>query len=475
MHCFAVCSDTEVGKKRRNEDDEVQTFAHELRYPATTEASKLAAAVAAKHESGAMTVVFSTYHSIEVISRAQKDHLLADFDLIICDEAHRTTGATFSGQEESAFVRVHDQSFVRGHKRLYMTATPRIFGDDAKVTAGRLGATLASMDDPDLFGKELYCISFSAAVKAGLLCDYKVLVLAIDEAHVNRAAMELLKDKDQSIKVEDAGKIIGCWKALAKQGQRETLADDHHPMRRAVAFCQVIEAKQGGRVHKVSSKKIANIFSAVVEEYQRTTGDTSSLVCEASHVDGSMTATEKDKQLDWLKAETPDNTCRILSNVRCLSEGVDVPALDAVLFLTPRNSQIDVVQSVGRVMRRAPGKTRGYVVLPVVLPAGVSPELALQDNKSFAVVWQVLQALRSHDDRFDAMINRIDLAGEDPAKMEVIAVADIAPFKPLPQQRAANGIGTGGGQGDVESPPPQPQQTEMAFEVGAVERAIFAA
>ncbi|WP_035418918.1 helicase-related protein, partial [Ferrovum myxofaciens] len=96
----------------------------------------------------------------------------------------------------------------------------------------------------------------------------------------------------------------------------------------------------------------------------------SPLACEAEHVDGSMNASEKDEKLSWLKAESPDNTCRILSNVRCLSEGVDVPALDAVLFLTPRNSQVDVVQSVGRVMRNAPGKKRGYVILPVVIPAG---------------------------------------------------------------------------------------------------------
>ena len=147
-------------------------------------------------------------------------------------------------------------------------------------------------------------------------------------------------------------------------------------------------------------------------------------ICEAEHVDGSMNATEKEEKINWLKAETPEDTCRILSNVRCLSEGVDVPALDAVLFLTPRNSQIDVVQSVGRVMRSAPGKTRGYIVLPVVIPANMEPHEALNDNEVYRVVWQVLQALRSHDDRFDAMVNKLDLTGEDPSKMEVIAITD---------------------------------------------------
>jgi len=180
----------------------------------------------------------------------------------------------------------------------------------------------------------------------------------------------------------------------------------------------------GPKTHKVSSKNIAGMFQAVVEAYQtqEEIEEASRIVCEAEHVDGSMNASQKDAKLTWLKADTPENTCRILSNVRCLSEGVDVPALDAVLFLTPRNSQVDVVQSVGRVLRNAPGKNRGYVILPVVIPAGVEPHEALSDNKTYAVVWQVLQALRSHDDRFDAMINKLELNGPDPQKMEVIAV-----------------------------------------------------
>ena len=169
------------------------------------------------------------------------------------------------------------------------------------------------------------------------------------------------------------------------------------------------------------------MFQAVVEAYQESSPEdetSTTLTCEAEHVDGGMNASQKEAKLDWLKAEPPEDTCRILSNVRCLSEGVDVPALDAVLFLTPRNSQVDVVQSVGRVMRNAPGKKRGYIVLPVVIPAGLEPHEALNDNKTYKVVWQVLQALRSHDDRFDAMVNKLDLIGKDVRKMEVIAITD---------------------------------------------------
>ena len=185
-----------MGKKRKKDDDTVQTFTHELRYPATTEASRLAAEMAKRHDPTHMSVVFSTYHSIDVISRALLEHKLAAFDLIVCDEAHRTTGATFGDDDESAFVKVHDADFIRSAKRLYMTATPRIYGDTAKATAEKDNVALCSMDDETLYGKELFVISFSEAVRRGLLCDYKVLVLAVEEAHVSRRIQTLLKDPD---------------------------------------------------------------------------------------------------------------------------------------------------------------------------------------------------------------------------------------------------------------------------------------
>lgn len=483
LHCYAVCSDSDVGKKRTKDDEAVQTFVHELRYPATTEPKKLASEVAMRHDADSMTVVFSTYHSIDTIGTAQKKHKLADFDLVICDEAHRTTGATFEDDDESAFVRVHDEKFVRGSKRLYMTATPRIFAPSAKVTAEQDNIALCSMDDETLYGKELFVLTFSEAVQRGLLVDYKVIVLAVEEKHVNRRLQELLDDGNNQVKVHDAARIVGCWKALSKQNLTD-LAGDTAPMRRAVAFCQVIEAQQNGKTHKVSSKKIASMFKAVIEAYQKSEQDPTaaavSLKCEAEHVDGGMNATAKEEKLAWLKAEATDNTCRILSNVRCLSEGVDVPALDAVLFLTPRNSQVDVVQSVGRVMRMAPGKTRGYVVLPVVIPAGMEPHEALNDNQVYRVVWQVLQALRSHDDRFDAMINKLDLIGQDKSKMEVIAITDkIKPKQPKKghdddEAERARDTSTLG------SPPPKRKkgangdQLPLQFDIGEIERAIYA-
>ncbi len=185
-------------------------------------------------------------------------------DLIVCDEAHRTTGATFDGDEESAFVRVHDNSYIAASKRLYMTATPRIYGEKAKEASG---VELFSMDNVQHYGKELYVINFSEAVSRGLLVDYKVVVLAVEEGHINRRMQEMLKSDDNELKVDDAAKIIGCWKALSKQGL--TIEGDNQPMQRAVAFCQVIEKEYKGKNHKVSSKLISEMFGAVVEEYQR--------------------------------------------------------------------------------------------------------------------------------------------------------------------------------------------------------------
>ncbi|MBX9637344.1 MAG: hypothetical protein K2Q45_07330 [Nitrosomonas sp.] len=309
--------------------------------------------------------------------------------------------------------------------------------------------------------------------------DYKVIVLAVEETHINRRLQNLLKDENNQLKVDDAAKIIGCWKALSKQGLTDDLSGDGQAMQRAVAFCQVIELAKGGKTHKVSSKQIAGMFQAVVEAYQETEEfeQITRLNCEAEHVDGSMNASEKETKLDWLKAEVAKNTCRILSNVRCLSEGVDVPALDAVLFLTPRNSQVDVVQSVGRVMRTAPGKKRGYVILPVVIPAGVEPHEALNDNQTYKVVWQVLQALRSHDDRFDAMVNKLDLIGRDTSKMEVIAITDkIQKKRDKPKGKTNAQAGKGGhaiGQPKAVYAV-KPEQQDLQFEIGEIERAIYA-
>ncbi|SUB27293.1 DEAD/DEAH box helicase [Avibacterium gallinarum] len=489
LHSFAVCSDSDVGKQNKDNNDLVQTQIHELQYPATTNADSLFKAVTFRHNDEAMSVVFSTYHSIDVIHQAQQKGL-APFDLVICDEAHRTTGASFDDDEnESAFVRIHNNDYINAHKRLYMTATPRIYTEDAKKTEGVI---VYSMDDKNLFGDELYTINFSSAVKRGLLVDYKVLVLAVEESHINRRLEYLLNRENNEIQVDDAAKIVGCWKALSKYGVEDELADDSQPMKRAVAFCQVIEKDYKGSKHKVSSKAIAEMFDTVVTAYQEqeiealneinpelSLNQSLTLKCEAEHVDGSMNASEKSSKINWLKADSGEKTCRILSNVRCLSEGVDVPALDAVLFLTARNSQVDVVQSVGRVMRKAEGKKRGYVILPVVIPANKTPEEALNDNENYRVVWQVLNALRSHDDRFDAMLNKMEFDGAAKDKIEVVSVISEI-FRKQTKKQQSNKKKydkSGRGQhniGNKSNDDFAGQQLDFQFEVGEIERALVA-
>ena len=408
MRYFAVCSDRSVGKG--SEDIRV----HDLAIPATTDASTFAAEYERGQVPGQTTVVFSTYQSIDVVSQAQAEGV-PQFDLVICDEAHRTTGVTIAGEDDSAFVKVHDNSVIDASKRVYMTATPRLYDDAAKSKAAEGSAVLASMDDEGLYGPELHRLGFGEAVERDLLADYKVLVLAVDEAYVATEFQQQLADENLEMKLDDIAKIVGCYNGLEKRSvDADRLHVDARPMRRAVAFSRSIK----------DSKAIAAAFDEITDHLAINSRSDTPLRCSAQHVDGTFNVLARNEKLDWLKAQTPagENLCRILSNARCLSEGVDVPSLDAVLFLNPRNSVVDVVQSVGRVMRKAPGKTHGYVILPIGVPAGVEPDVALSDNKRYKIVWQVLQALRAHDDRFNAMVNKIELNQSKDDTLQIIGV-----------------------------------------------------
>jgi predicted helicase len=424
---LAVCSDSKVTVRSKNLDEDISAV--DLALPATTNiaivGSRLALAVG---QPGKMAVVFATYQSIDVVAQAQQGAGLPPFGLIICDEAHRTTGVTLAHDDESAFVRVHDPNYIRGRRRLYMTATPRIYDDSSKTKAGEANATLASMDNESLYGPEFHRLSFGEAVARDLLTDYKVLVLAVDETAVAKTFQSQLST-DGELSLDDAAKIVGCWNGLAKRGQAEhSFATDPAPMHRAVAFAGTIKG----------SKRIESLFTEIIDSYvgpHDLTATSDMLECEIRHVDGTYNALERNSRLDWLRAPVPDGTCRILTNARCLSEGVDVPALDAVMFLSPRRSIVDVVQSVGRVMRKAPGKQYGYIILPIGIPENLTPEQALKDNKRYAAVWEILQALRAHDERFNAMINRIDLTSTRDQKINIIGV-------PGPEGPERSGSGT---------------------------------
>ena len=411
---ICICSDPEVSKSKKKSDDDTDGYSvTDLAFPASTRVTDIVRQfrLSEKFHKDGVVVVFSTYQSIAVVANAQKE-FQRDFDLIICDEAHRTTGVTLKDEDDSAFVKVHDNTFIQAKKRLYMTATPRLYAEESKKKAKEADAYLCSMDDEAMYGPEVFRIGFGEAVDKNLLADYKVLVLTLSESQIPAALQEAVADRSKEIDTDDASKLIGCINALSKRmlvDEGLLKASDPSPMRKAVAFCQNIR----------TSQKISAVFSSFKDSYydSLTQKEREEMVgVAAEHVDGTMSATTRDEKLAWLNASPSDgNECRILTNVRCLSEGVDVPSLDAVLFLSARNSQIDVVQSVGRVMRTAPGKKFGYIIIPVLIPANVTPEEALNDNKRFAVVWTVLNALRAHDDRFSATVNKIELNRHKPA------------------------------------------------------------
>lgn len=391
---IGICSDTRAG---RNDED---ALVEELDIPVTTDPSAISRALA-RTTADALTVVFCTYHSLALIEQAQESGA-PEFDLILCDEAHRTTGIERDDDEKtSPFVLVHDAARIRARKRLYMTATPRLYTQSAKRKAEHHDIEVFSMDDEGHYGPEFHRLAFSKAVDQDLLSDYKVVVFAISEQHVDKALQAHLASTDGTINLTDAAKIIGCWRALENPENRPPEEGPPTPLGRAIAFTNTIRSSQALATHWGGLVEQA---TALLPESERT----NALGCETQHVDGQNHALERKARIDWLKGAS-DQSCRILSNARCLSEGIDVPALDAVLFMSERKSMVDIVQAVGRVMRKSAGKDHGYIVLPVAVPAGKDPADALDSGSEFDVVWSVLQALRSHDDRLDAEINQIDL------------------------------------------------------------------
>lgn len=447
-----VCSDAQVHEqdaRRKNLEDETVLTVSNLAHPATTRPEilaerwkKLRDLAVQNGGENAMTVIFSTYQSLQVVSDAQRQCGLPPFDLIVCDEAHRTTGVSLSEADESAFTKVHKNDVIAGTKRLYMTATPRIYMDSVKQKAQEEGLeVLCSMDDETIFGPVFHWLSFGKAVEDELLTEYKVVILAISQSHARQITSSMTpeqlqerrafvkggaddEEKDE-ILVDDIAKILGCWQGLSKKskyiGRNGKLTDDFTadpvPMRRAVAFCSTI---------KNSRDVITPMFRQVVAAAQANGESLDGVRIEMEHVDGSFQANLRQERLNWLNAEPEPGVCRVLSNVRCLSEGVDVPALDAILFLAPRKSEVDVIQSLGRVMRRAPGKNFGYVILPIVIPEDSEPENILDKNDRYKVVWQILRSLRAHDERFRVKINKIQFNDGPPEDGPIAIGGDFA-------------------------------------------------
>ncbi len=412
---FAICSDPKASRKT----DDPLLAVIDATIPASTNSTRLVESYEKCKDEPGMKLFFSTYQSIDVISRFQDETDLV-FDLIICDEAHRTTGFSLTDNkskgEESDFVKVHDNNFIRGKKRLYMTATPRIYTQASQELAERRSVILCSMDKEEYYGKEFYKLSFADAVGKNLLSDYRVVVLAVDEEYASSSLQEILTDENNELKLDDSVKILGCLNGLSKRtmydSEKDYFTDDPEPMKCAVAFA-------GTR--KVSEAFVEN--TRMIQDALKKKGNDEGLVnVELDHVDGTMNVADRSKRLDWLKDDIPDGTCRVLSNPRCLSEGIDVPALDAVIFLNANKSKVDIIQAVGRVMRKAEGKKYGYVILPVGIPAGKTPSEVLTDNKKYGIIWEVLQALLSHDEDLNKKINQIELNEKNIDKIQLIGV-----------------------------------------------------
>ena len=452
IKAICICSDPTASRTKKNKETEdyLDYSIVDTPLPASTNIDTIAKRLREYRDHCGLVVVFSTYQSVDVIAAAQK-RIMQDtggeygvFDFIVCDEAHRTTGVKLSGADESNFTKIHSNENVQGKRRMYMTATPRLYGESAKVKASKNNLILCSMDDKKIYGEEFFRVNFSYAVQNGILTDYKVLVLTVSDDVIPDNIMEKVRSGEtKEFNYDNATRMIGVINALSKKLMGDdgvTWATDPCLMRRAIAFTYKI----GRPDEPGSSKNIAAAFPILSEMYDENLSEEErarAVHVSMRHVDGSMGALKRAEALQWLAADEgrDPRECRIISNVRCLSEGVDVPALDAVLFLSARNSPVDVVQSVGRVMRafhkgQNDEKKYGYIIIPVVVPEGTRPEDALDNNEVYSVVWDILNALRSHDDNFNARVNTIALNKNRTNSKIVIAKPG---FKP-----GEGGIGT---------------------------------
>ena len=425
IDAICVCSDetvkTQFKRSRNFDNDEIVDVEIPVEVTKSTEeAIKKIYSARQRVKNGenhyGMTVIYSTYQSLNVINEVQS-HLNFEFDLIICDEAHRTAGYikdAKTSEFDPLFTRVHDGNFVKSKHRLYMTATPRMFKviENSKKLSYSTDKDISiwSMDDESIFGEEIYKYSFARAIRDKVLADYKIMLFTTSDYQIPINLKQMINDKNQSITVEDAANLIGCMKALSKIVSRESkymVIDDPEPMKRAIAFCSRIN----------DSKDLVKLFKNYQNDYSETfTEEEKEMLVKinADHIDGTMSASERRQKLKNLE-NVPENgetkICNILSNARCLSEGIDVPTLDAVIFMSTRRSIIDVVQAVGRVMRKPRGsdKQYGYIIIPIFTPFMTSPESEFSNNKKYEVIYDVLNALRSHDERLDWLINKIKL------------------------------------------------------------------
>ncbi|GAA7496238.1 DEAD/DEAH box helicase family protein [Helicobacter pylori] len=416
FYASIVCSDDKTGQskknKSKNEDNDDIKFS-ELPIKASTRLEDILSTYEKAQKENKRFIIFSTYQSALRIKEAQEAGLNG-IDLIICDEAHRTVGAMYSTNErddKNAFTLCHSDENIKATKRLYMTATPKVYSESSKAKAKEKDNVIYSMDDAQTFGEEIYTLNFERAIALDLLTDYKVIILAVRSENlsgvtnsVNKKISHLeakgTKLDKKLINNEFVCKIVGTHKGLAKQDvialDDENKEDndlknkaDTFVSQRAISFCKSIQ----------TSKNIKDSFETIMECYDEELKKKSfkNLQISIDHVDGTMNCKERLDKLENLNQFEP-NICKVLSNARCLSEGVDVPALDSVIFFDGRSAMVDIIQAVGRVMRKAKNKKRGYITLPIALRESEIKNLdEAVKNTNFKNIWKVLKALRSHD------------------------------------------------------------------------------
>ncbi|MFP6256107.1 type ISP restriction/modification enzyme [Helicobacter pylori] len=411
FYASIVCSDDKVGQSKNEDNDDIKFS--ELPIKPSTRLEDILSTYEKAQKENKRFIIFSTYQSALRIKEAQEAGLNG-IDLIICDEAHRTVGAMYSSNErddKNAFTLCHSDENIKAKKRLYMTATPKVYSESSKAKAKEKDNVIYSMDDADTFGGEIYTLNFSKAIALDLLTDYKVIILAVRKENlsgvtnsVNKRISQLkakgTKLDKKLINNEFVCKIIGTHKGLAKQNlialddenkEDNDLKDkkDTAPSQRAINFCKSIQ----------TSKNIKDSFETIMECYDEELKKKSfkNLKISIDHIDGTMNCKDRLEKLEKLNEFQP-NTCKVLSNARCLSEGVDVPALDSIVFFDGKSAMVDIIQAVGRVMRKAKNKKRGYIILPIALEESEIQNLdEAVNNTNFKNIWKVIKALRSHD------------------------------------------------------------------------------
>ncbi len=411
FYASIVCSDDKVGSSKNEDNDDIKFS--ELPLKPSTRLEDILSVYEKAQKENKRFIIFSTYQSALRIKEAQEAGLNG-IDLIICDEAHRTVGAMYSSNErddKNAFTLCHSDENIKAKKRLYMTATPKVYSESSKAKAKESDNVIYSMDDADTFGEEIYTLNFSKAIALDLLTDYKVIILAVRKENlsgvtnsVNKKISQLkakgTKLDKKLINNEFVCKIIGTHKGLAKQDLivlDDENKEDHNlqnkydtaPSQRAINFCKSIN----------TSKNIKDSFETIMECYDEELKKKSfkNLKISIDHIDGTMNCKDRLEKLEELNKFKP-NTCKVLSNARCLSEGVDVPALDSIVFFDGKSAMVDIIQAVGRVMRKAKHKKRGYIILPIALEESEIQNLdEAVNNTNFKNIWKVIKALRSHD------------------------------------------------------------------------------